>query len=158
MLDIVGQYILIFFSSAVKFVAGPLLGATKDVPILITAALTILGATTSVVICTYVGDSLRRYLHKRGERRKKSQKVFTKKKRKLVNIYNRFGIRGIAFFTPLLLTPIGGTIVALSFGVPRKKILWAMIPSIIFWGFLITIILALFWEEIAPLLGKHPAA
>lgn len=154
MLDITSKYGIIFFSSMLKFVAGPLVGAMSKLPIITTALFTILGATTSVVVTTIIGDTLRVFLKKRRDKRKKQQKIFTKKKRKIITIYNRFGIKGIAFLTPLILTPIGGTIVALSFGVPRKRILTHMIVSIVIWGFVITTIVILFSKEIFQIFGK----
>lgn len=41
---------------------------------------------------------------------------------------------GIAFLTPLILTPIGGTVVLTSFGVAKKKILFTMLVSALFWS------------------------
>lgn len=138
----------------VKFIAGPILGAKWELSIFTTALFTILGACFSVIVFTYIGGGFRSYLIERRKKRNKKKKVFTKKKRSLINIYKKFGIRGVAFFTPLFLTPIGGTIVALSFGVPRKKIISNMIPSIILWGIIISAITILFWKELAWLINK----
>ncbi|HEX8549892.1 MAG TPA: hypothetical protein VF691_23220, partial [Cytophagaceae bacterium] len=68
----------------------------------------------------------------------KNSKLFSKKNRRLIKIWRSYGIRGVAFLTPILLSPIGGTLLAASFGESRGKIFFYMLLSSIFWSFIFT--------------------
>ncbi len=71
----------------------------------------------------------------------RKRKVFTKRNRQFVKIWNAYGVAGVAFFTPLLLTPIGGAILANAFGGRQLTIFKYMMISALFWSFVITYIL-----------------
>jgi hypothetical protein len=58
-----------------------------------------------------------------------------------VRIWKRFGMAGIALLTPLLLTPIGGTVLAVSFRVSRGQLLLYMLISAVFWAVVQTLAL-----------------
>lgn len=45
---------------------------------------------------------------------------------------------GISFFTPLLFTPIGGTLIAVSFGEKVKNIIYKMFVFCVFWTLFFT--------------------
>jgi hypothetical protein len=61
-------------------------------------------------------------------------KLFSKRIRYAVDIWQRFGIKGIAALTPLIFTPIGGSLLALSFKVPTARILFFMAISSLIWS------------------------
>jgi len=122
------KYLSVIFSAALKFVAGPLtalaLGLTWYEAALCSAA----GMMVSVLVFTYLGKGIQ-LLIKRW--RKTPPKRFSKSSRRAVRIWKRFGIIGIAALTPLLFTPIGGTIIAVAFRVPRREIfLWMAISGL----------------------------
>jgi len=147
------QCLSIVFSSMFKFVLGPFLGLTYDFPVWLTSLLTGIGMMLSVVLISYLGEGVRLTLLSKLKKRKR-YRVFTKRKRKIVRIWQKFGIKGVAFLTPAILTPIGGTMMALSFGVKKSKIIFYMALSAIFWSPIITF----FIEEIKVLmmfLFKH---
>jgi hypothetical protein len=58
-----------------------------------------------------------------------------------VRVWQRFGIIGIAVMTPLLFTPIGGSLLALSFKVPTARVLFFMAVSGIFWAIVFTVMM-----------------
>lgn len=66
-------------------------------------------------------------------------KRFTKRTRMAIRIWKRSGLAGIAFLTPLILTPIGGTILALSFGVKRGQVVLYMLVSALVWAIVQTL-------------------
>ena len=122
------KYLSVIFSASLKFVAGPLtalaLGLTWYEAALCSAA----GMMVSVWLFTYVGKGIQAVI-KRW--RKTPPRRFTKSSRMAVRIWRRFGIIGIAVLTPLLFTPIGGTIIAVAFRVPRRDIfLWMAISGL----------------------------
>lgn len=116
----------------VKFFGGPLAGAAAGLPFLPTLLLTVGGMMTSVLVFSGVGRKLTAHLQRR--RRLRHKPVFSPRTRRIVKVFKRFGIGGIAFLTPVLFTPIGGTVIATLLGVKRRHILIHMLWSALFWG------------------------
>ncbi len=131
------KYLTVFFSSSVKFFFGPVEGLALGLSWMETASLTAGGMMFSVILFTYFGKFLK---EKVVTKIFKKKKLFTSAHRRNVRLWKRFGIYGVAFLTPLLLTPIGGTLLATSFGEKRFNILIWMLTSAIFWGITFTII------------------
>lgn len=88
---------------------------------------------SSVIIFTFLGTRFKKFYHARFGKQKK---VFTKKNRRIVRIWNSYGEVGIALLTPILLTPIGGTLILVSFGSDKRKIFLYMLLSGLAWGVL----------------------
>lgn len=144
------QYFLIYFSSGFKFVFGPLIGAAHGYHVLITGTLTVFGMMTSVYVFTYFGTWVR---HKtQAFFSSKDKKIFTPKNRKYVKIWLKYGVPGLAFLTPILLTPIGGTVIANAFGGKKEDIIKYMWLSCIFWSYPITWVLK-FARHLVPFLN-----
>lgn len=61
-------------------------------------------------------------------------KVFTKRNRRLVTIWRKYGLMGIAFITPVIISIPVGTIVACRLVHDKKKIFLYMFVSIMFWS------------------------
>jgi len=116
----------IYISSLFKFIVGPVAGYGAGLHIITTMLVTFLGMMTSVVAFTFFGDWLRMKLLKKWISK---QKKFSPRSRRVVIVWRKFGLAGIAILTPLLLTPIGGTLIAVSFGAPKKYILLYMLIS-----------------------------
>lgn len=74
------------------------------------------------------------YIDKQARRRK----VFTKRNRRIVRIWKKYGLTGIAIITPVLLSIPIGTIIANSLENDKKKILFHMFLSILFWSVTMT--------------------
>lgn len=121
----------IYFLCLFKFIAGPLLGAAAGYSLLEIILVTVLGMMTSVVLFTFMGEWFKKNW---TVIIKKKSKKFSKRTRNTIKIWKKFGIWGIAFLTPLILTPIGGTVVLTSFGVAKRKILFTMLVSALFWA------------------------
>lgn len=104
----------------------------------------------SVVLFTFFGTWLREKILHRFQ--KKNPKRFTPKNRKLVSLWKKYGLVGVAVLTPLLLTPIGGTILAVSFGSPKQKILLYMLISATIFAIGMTYIIYEFGDYVMPFL------
>src|SRR5690606_8213336 len=87
---------------------------------------TVLGMMSSVLIFTFLGEWLKRQWDSRFKRKRV---VFSTKNRRIVKVWQNSGAAGVAFLTPLLLSPVGGTLVMTSFGVDRKIIISYMLIS-----------------------------
>jgi hypothetical protein len=72
------------------------------------------------------------------------KKIFTKRNRRLVSIFRKYGLFGIAFLTPVLLSIPIGTIVANSFEPKKRKIFLFMFISILFWSILMVSLFEIF--------------
>ncbi|MBD0260387.1 MAG: hypothetical protein ICV83_32120 [Cytophagales bacterium] len=131
MFEQVAKYFTVFLSSMIKFIGGPLSGTAFGLSWVETCIFTVLGMMTSVVIFSLLGAEVRSRLF---NRRKKKRRLFTSRNRRIVRIWRRYGLTGVAFLTPLIFSPILGTIVASSFGEPWKRIFVYMLVSAVFWG------------------------
>jgi membrane protein DedA with SNARE-associated domain len=100
-----------------------------------------------VVLLTYGGDWIRqKVLHRFIRKRKR----FSQKSRKFVTIWKRYGLAGVAFLTPILLTPIGGTILAVSSGSPKERIILFMFVSASVWSVVFSVVVYFFGSKILP--------
>lgn len=147
MLEEILKSIPVFLSSMVKFILGPSLGYGARLHPLTTIIVTVGGMMTSVVAFTYFGEWFRtRVLHRFLESRKK----FTPRNRKFVKIWKKYGLTGVAILTPLILTPIGGTILAVSAGSPKERIIFFMFISAVTWAVIFTVAIYFFGHQVLP--------
>ncbi len=128
------DYLLVYLLSSVKFFAGPVTGRLVGLHWIETIFCTILGMMTTVVILSFFGKKVKNYFNQKS----KNRKIFTPKKRKIVRIWKKYGMWGISFLTPLLFTPIGGTLIAVSFGEKTKNIIYKMFIFCVFWALIFT--------------------
>lgn len=133
----IAQYASVILASAIKFFGGPLSGLALGLTWLETAICTTLGMMLSVIVVTYAGAALQALLARYQSRK---PKLFTSRTRLAVRIWKRAGMAGIAFLTPLLLTPIGGTALAVSFRVNRGQLFLYMLISGIVWAIIQTLL------------------
>ena len=109
------------------------MGAEESLTIPETALFTFLGSMSIITLITIIGEPARDWMAKRNKK-KESYKVFTKKRRRTISFYNRFNMKGIAFLTPLFLTPIGGAVISIAFGVKKTSILFNMLWANFIWS------------------------
>lgn len=130
------KYFLVYISSSVKFIFGPTIGIASGFNVFVTGTLTALGMMTSVYVFSFFGEKIHALRLKIIG--KKKRKLFTKKSRRFVTIWNKYGVPGIALLTPIILTPIGGTILVNAVGAKKEDIFKYMWMSCIFWSYTIT--------------------
>jgi uncharacterized membrane protein len=132
------KYFSVAMAAALKFFAGPITGLALGLTWYETALCSALGMMVSVVLTTYIGKGIQALM---ARWRKASPRKFSKSSRLAVRIWQRFGIIGIALLTPLLFTPIGGTILALALRVQRQAIFFWMLVSGVSVGLVISYLL-----------------
>lgn len=135
MWELLVKYLTVLLSSTIKFVGGPIAGLATGLSYVETAFFTALGMMTTVLLFTLFGKPLRGLLKRTLW---KNNKRFTRRNRRFVYIWRRWGLLGVSFLTPLILTPVGGALLANLFGGPKKQILVYMLVSAFFWGFAIS--------------------
>ncbi len=146
MWDIVLRVVTVYVSSMLKFVFGPVGGYAAGLNIVVTILVTVCSMMTVVLAFAFFGDFIRQHVMRRFFNPRK----FTERNRKYVSIWRRYGLFGIAILTPILLTPIGGTLLAISFGTPRNKLILFMFVSAAAWSVLLTTVVYFFGNEFFP--------
>jgi len=137
----------VFLSSALKFIFGPLEGYGLHLHFITTIIATVGGMMLSVVAFTYFGDWLRKRVFRRFfENRNQTLKP----QNKLSRFFKKYGLGGVALLTPVFLTPIGGTIIAVSMGKPKNKILLFMLISAIGWALVFTSVVYFVGHKVLP--------
>lgn len=124
-------FLSIFFLSMFKFIAGPILGFAAGYGPWKIILVSVTGMMSSVTMFTYLGSEIKNWVKTRFG---KSRKLFTAKNRRIIRIWTSYGEMGVAFLTPILLTPIGGTLILVSFGSAKQKIILYMLLSALAWA------------------------
>jgi len=130
-----GKYLTVYLISMFKFIGGPAMGAAYGMNFLEKFLITVLGMMTSVLIISFFGVRLRRWIQVRYNLKRKR---FTKRNRRIVHIWSNYGVFGVSFFTPVLFSPVVGTLLVTTLGGKRKKVIGYMLISAVFWSLAIS--------------------
>jgi len=77
-------------------------------------------------------DRVKAWLQKRNE--KKGEVASEKRGKRASNIWNKYGLPGLALVSPILIGSHLGVILAMSFGGKRKQITFWMTFSVLIWA------------------------
>jgi uncharacterized membrane protein len=136
------EIISVFLLSTVKFIffgAVPLalgFGFSFFEAVTVTS----LGGFTGVVFFVFLSEKLIENVKKLKAKKQQSntnqapKKIFTRKNKFIVKVKHRFGLIGIAFLTPLLLSIPLGCYLAVRYFKDKHLILIYMFVSILFWS------------------------
>ena len=130
------KYLSVYLLSMFKFIAGPALGTIYGFSFLEKSAITFLGMMTSVVIVSLIGKKIRTWMQRKYK--KKTRKRFTKRNRRIVFLWRHYGEFGLSFVTPLIFSPVIGTLLVMILGGKRKKVIIYMFVSALFWALAIS--------------------
>ncbi len=131
------KYLSVFLLSMFKFIAGPALGAVYGFTFFEKFIITVLGMMTTVIIVSFIGLKIRARMQRKYNRKKK-KKRFTKRNRRIVYLWRHYGEFGVSFFTPLIFSPVIGTLLVMVLGGKRKKVIIYMFISAVFWSLAIS--------------------
>ena len=146
MLQEILRAIPVYFSCMLKFIFGPAGGYAVGLHPITTILTTVAGMMTVVFLFTFFGNWIKRRVFGRFRKRK----VNVEQARRLEKIWKRYGLIGVAVLTPIILTPIGGTLLAVSSGSSREKIICYMFVSASFWSVVISMAIYMFGNEVLP--------
>ncbi len=131
MLEEVLSYLGIFLLACLKSIFPPVLGPAAGMSKLEIIVITVAGLMTSVTLFTFVGEKIKTHVIPIFI---KKPKKFSKQSRRMVRIWKKYGIVGTCFLTPLILSPVGGSLLVSSVGAPRKQVFMYMLAFGIFWA------------------------
>lgn len=146
MLQEILKAIPVYFSCMLKFIFGPAGGYAVGLHPLTTILTTVAGMMTVVFLLTFFGNWMRQKVFRKfrlPKRRAKKAEWFQK-------VWKRYGLLGVALLTPIIFTPIGGTLLAVSSGSPREKIIFYMFLSASFWSVVISMAIYIFGNHVLP--------
>lgn len=135
----------VFFASMLKFIFGPAGGYAAGLHLATTIIATVAGMMTVVVVITYFGSWFKKNVLSRfGKRASK----FSPGNKRFVQIWKKYGLIGVALLTPIILTPIGGSLLAASSGSPKDKIIFFMLISASLWSVIFSVLVYFFGNEV----------
>lgn len=131
------NYLLVAGLSALKVIPGTVLGAGFNFHPLETFIVVFVGGMLGVAFYTFFGTRIRNWNKKRRKGNPKfvikTQKNF-RRARRIMRLWHRFGIWGIAALTPPVLSPPIGTFIAVAFRESTHRILVFMGISMAIWA------------------------
>jgi hypothetical protein len=95
----------------------------------------IIGGTIGIVLFTYLGDFIQAYCIEKFPNQ--FGRKFSRSNRFLVRVKQKFGLGGIAAFTPIILSIPVGVLFALALTGDKKKVMFSMMISMLFWATII---------------------
>lgn len=104
----------------------------------------------TVIVLSLLGKKVRPYFR----RFSKPGPLHTPRNRRKVKLWRKYGMWGVAFLTPLMLSPIGGTLIAVSFGEKFSRILITMLVAGIIWSIAFSVLVYSLGEEILRWIGR----
>lgn len=124
------QWLAIMLAGAIPFVesyfAGPL-GILAGVNPVVAIAAAIAGNIISMVLFVLFGDKIRKMRHQEDE-------PLTKRRQKLKDRFDKFGVPGVSLLGQTLLPSQITSAAMVSFGADRNKVIFWQVLSIILWG------------------------
>lgn len=124
------QWLIIMLASAVPFIEsyfGSALGVVAGVPVVIAIIAAIIGNTASMVLLVTFGEKIRSW-------RKADEKPLSKSKERVKRLFNKYGVIGVSLLGQTLLPSQITSLLMVTFGAPKRKVIFWQIISIILWG------------------------
>jgi membrane protein DedA with SNARE-associated domain len=141
----------VYLSTMIKFIFGPIGGKAAGLHLITTMVVTAAGMMTVVVAFTYFGEFLRSKILHRFFPKKESEEKMPKKRSAF---FTKYGLAGIALLTPVILTPIGGTLLAVSVSPSREKIILYMFVSACVWSVILTLAVYFGYDAVMNFVNK----
>ena len=139
------EIVSVFFISALKFFAGPILAKSFGFSYLQTILISSIGGFLGVLFFFKLGARIVRFFPNYFNPVNKKRKIFTKKNKFYVTLIRDYGLFGIALFSPILISiPVGSFLAARFFEKNVNTALAIMCMSVLFWSITISTFLFLF--------------
>ena len=139
-------YFTVYASSAIRFFLGPALGVGYGLGLEVIVLLTTAGMMSTVFSITFLDHIILIFMSHFFNLKKR--KKFTPRMRKFIKIWKYSGIKGVAFITPILLSPVFGAILLNAVGAKKKEIIKWMFISALFWSSIESVLFYLFKDAL----------
>ncbi len=139
--ELIGKILSIVFISAVKFLFAPGLALALKLTYWQSVIFMIVGGILGSVV--FVFGSERILIFWRKITNAKPKPLFSKKSRRYVSMWKKFGAPGIAVISPIISIPVAGFLMA-RFGVQLRVAVQYMVISLIVWAFILNLIVLRF--------------
>tara|TARA_R110001592_G_scaffold18774_4_gene77522 strand:- start:366 stop:818 length:453 start_codon:yes stop_codon:yes gene_type:complete len=131
MLEKALTYFGIYLLACLKSIFPPLMGPAAGMSPLEIIIITMAGLMTSVILFSFLGEKIKKnispiFIKKKGK--------FSPQSRRMVRIWTKYGIIGTCFLTPVILSPVGGSLLVSTVGAPRKQVFFYMFIFGLFWS------------------------
>lgn len=123
------KYLSIFLMSGFKFMVGVGMSMAMKLSFWEQFLITTSGGIAGVVFFTYLGDKVRSWIARR-----RGRPVQSFSSQKWARFWEKYGLWGVAWLTPPILSPPIGTAIALAFGSPRRQIATRTSIAMVVWG------------------------
>ena len=138
------KVISVFLTSGIKFVAAPFLAKTFGLTYLKTILVTTFGGIAGVLVFFNLGSRIVNFFPNFFKPLKPNRRIFTKKNKFYVKLIRKYGLFGIAVFSPVLISiPVGSFLAARLFGNQKLMALALMCVAVLIWSVSISTILFL---------------
>jgi uncharacterized membrane protein len=134
--------ISIFFLSATKLLWAPGAAVASGLTFWETMLITSSGGMTGIVFFYYFGHMVFVAFDKWKAKRRKvvvEKRVFTRKNRMVVNVKSKFGIIGLTFLTPCIISIPIGCVIAAKFYFNNRLTLPLLLFFTVVWCFILSI-------------------
>ena len=131
MIEEILKYLGIYLLACLKSILPPLLGPAAGLESWEIIVITVVGLMTSVLLFTYLSEKIKKHIFPIFI---KQPKRFTNKSRQMIKLWKKYGLIGVCFLTPLVLSPPGGALLVSSIGAPRKQVFFYMLLFGIMWA------------------------
>ncbi|MEM7035374.1 MAG: hypothetical protein AAF570_00265 [Bacteroidota bacterium] len=136
------QFLSVIGLSGLKMIPGLALAVVYEMTQFQIFLSLAIGGVAGVVAFSLLAMPIRNWRkRKRREKMKTSTKPLKiKKARKIVKLWKKYGLVGIAILTPPVVSPPIGSFIAVAFGEKFVRILLYMIPSVLVWSALFALL------------------
>jgi len=121
---------LTFAFGALDLWAAILIGLVLGLSPVLSGVAAAAGGLLGAALVTIAGELLQHWLY--------SLRWFSKRRARVERLWNRYGLIGVAFQSPVFAGTLISTLVALGLGAPPRKLLFWMSMSLVFWGGVLT--------------------
>jgi len=151
-LEIILEYLSVVALSSLKVLPGLALSLVYQMNVFEIFITLSVGGILGVFIFTFLGEQIRNGIKKRRQRKQKDnpKPLKIRKARKILRIWNKWGLVGVAILTPPMISPPFGAIISVAFRAKRSQIILYLCISVVAWAALFAIL----GEQILDLLGK----
>lgn len=128
------SYITVTSLCAIKYMIGVASGLATDLSFVELFLCYFIGGSLGMVFYTLFGNQVLNWWKKRKSQKNNYIETQNANNDWKIKVWNKFGLIGVAFITPPILSQPVGTAISLGFGTPAYKVILFMCGSMLIWS------------------------